>query len=253
MSHSRRCGLCSYDKISCSPAFSSICDPCRKLAELGEKFEETRRMLIGFANERQKLKELANYKHDRIIHRLPVEIASNIFELCMPDSQDLMDLDPSHSTISAIPVQLVLSSVCRRWAAIAHSTSRLWTNLVLCANYLKRPWPNPILVEKWLNRSGNLGISIRLHVPDLFLRQYESTEIINVLNRYCDRWLHLTYQGPLFDLLKLGSADTDQPQLRRLRLTVSRPTSSTSEHQTLKLRPKTAGSGLPRWSLIGTN
>lgn len=198
------------------PASSKVCVPCQKLSALDE-IVNLELGITGLENERQKLKEQMNYIHDRFFHRLPPETAAEIFKFCIPE--DIMDLDlrvvPSRYVVSA---PLILSAVCRRWRNIAHSTPQLWKTLPLpfqASNY--NSFPNSFLVKEWINHAGQLPLSLNVYLSDNS-REDSEVEIINVLNQYSDRWLHLKCKGP-FSLLSQFSSDTqDLPQLRTLNL-----------------------------------
>ncbi|KAF9475113.1 hypothetical protein BDN70DRAFT_274940 [Pholiota conissans] len=236
MSASSRIRTClnSDTHIICTRVLPDICGPCQKPLYLENHPWET----ISLFEKRQKLRELANYNHDRFIHCLPLEIASNIFELCMPDSRNLMDLGISHPDVTTIPFRLILSAVCRRWMAIAHSTPRLWTTLLLCTDPLS--WPDPILVQTWLNRAGNLALSIRLCISnDLAYASWDAIDaMIDALNQYAGRWLQPKYEGPHNFLQRFIYEEQGKPQMRRLHIDISHPIFYTDLMTALKLRPK---------------
>ncbi|KAJ7625283.1 hypothetical protein DFH06DRAFT_1229042 [Mycena polygramma] len=89
---------------------------------------------------------------------LPVEITSQIFVYCLPDSDDARDVSP-------LDAPLVLGRVCSTWRNIALSTPQLWTFLSLS---IDRNAYSPTLfsaLKQWLLRSRNFPLSIRLHHP----------------------------------------------------------------------------------------
>ncbi|KAF9475117.1 hypothetical protein BDN70DRAFT_275101 [Pholiota conissans] len=218
------CHYCNYQargvEFLCNPSASSACAPCQTLSEIDQKIKETRRMLIGLAKERQELKKQANHNHDRIIHHLPLEVASKIFELSMP--WDVEKLDIPRASKYAISAPFILSSVCRRWRDIAHSTPQLWANLIICdRNPHFCTLPAPSIVEDMIVRARNFPLSI------IFYGIYESNQavairkIIYLLARHSKRWADFRYEGPSQLLSYLPTDDEDLPLLRRLHLTVT--------------------------------
>ncbi|KAF9480313.1 hypothetical protein BDN70DRAFT_877823 [Pholiota conissans] len=226
------CNLLADVEYQCDREGPNACDTCRKLFDIQDKIAETRLLLAGLKRESQKLSEQANHHHDRLIHRLPPEITSNIFEFCIPDN--IMDLkfgDPDKPvpeyTVSA---PLVLSAVCRKWRAIAHSTPQIWRAIPLICppnSYSdNEPLFKDTLVEEWIGRSGRLPLSINFYSstsekvfwtedgPDSTIQAVVKT--IEVLNSVSHRWLNLRYSGSNSLLSYFSSDEQDLPQLRTL-------------------------------------
>jgi len=122
-----------------------------------------------------------------ITKRLPPEIMSEIFILCPPLTTHSPRLNDFHRDIS---LPLSLSSVCRLWRSIAHSTPALWTSFRI---YIpSRDFPQRIQQAKqWLSRSRQLPLSIRiLSHPSVSLNPLDPRvgELIDLVNSYSHRW-----------------------------------------------------------------
>ncbi|KAF9475111.1 hypothetical protein BDN70DRAFT_884122 [Pholiota conissans] len=228
------CQYCDYipDPNLCNPA--DACESCRELAEVEEQIRKT---LIHLAKERQRLKEKINHTHDRMIHRLPVEVASIIFEFCVTGCRNgVIGADLSRSSRYTISAPFILSAVCRQWRMIVHSTPQLWNTLLLYArpNYLLPP----NLVEHSIDHSGDLPLSINIYFPSYFA-QNSVDHIIDVLNRYTHRWSQMKYIGPSDTFMKLASSNQDLPQLHTLYINPLNDTShDPSRSEAIKLNSK---------------
>ncbi|KAF9480613.1 hypothetical protein BDN70DRAFT_599780 [Pholiota conissans] len=211
----------------------NACESCRKLSELQNKIKETKRLLNGLKRVYREVKEQANHHHDPFIHRLPPEIASKIFEFCIPD---IMALDLSDRSLHSheLWAPLVLSAVCRRWRSISHSTPQLWRNLpLICDPHSggdmeeEEQWvlTRRQLVRQWIDRAGELPISINFYssTEDYILDLYEDSanrayQMIDVLNDYAHRWQYLKFSGHLKILYTFSTDTHSLPQLRMLEL-----------------------------------
>lgn len=83
--------------------------------------------------------------------KLAFELLGEIFFHCLPP-----DTDP----ISSKNGPLLLVQVCHRWREVAFATPRLWQVI-----QMRRKWTeNPIFIlDLFLNKSGNLPVTITLH------------------------------------------------------------------------------------------
>ncbi|KAF9478918.1 hypothetical protein BDN70DRAFT_879415 [Pholiota conissans] len=209
-----QCHYCNYlphHEYLCDPTGPGVCQPCKRLAEIEEQVKSIRRMLVGLENERQTLKTQVNRHHDRLIHRLPREIVSEIFEFCLPE--DLMEAEfegiPPKYSLSA---PLVISAICRTWRAIALSAPRLWKTITIWSRFL----PSAILVQNWIDRAGQLPLSIVLRLP--FGEDETAIPIINTLTRYSKRWQELRCRMPAHLFSHFPTGIEDLPELRTLHL-----------------------------------
>ncbi|KDR78756.1 hypothetical protein GALMADRAFT_137766 [Galerina marginata CBS 339.88] len=167
------------------------CTPCVEMELLEERIFETKIALEKMLKRHTELRARMNRSHNPIIHRLPPELPSYIFELCVPIN--------SPSTSSMIDIELcaplIIGAVCRGWRQIAWSTPRIWTFISI----LLEPQKFPVryeLAREWLNRSGQLPLTIHITAPATISPSLDSHfgPMIEFINQHSSRWkeLHLT-------------------------------------------------------------
>ncbi|KAJ7120475.1 hypothetical protein C8R43DRAFT_900795 [Mycena crocata] len=116
---------------------------------------------LGSAISRQKqaLRDLEKTKSDAEcqlnsildpMERLPLEISSEIFMLCLPGSH----------VPHPISVPMVLLAICHAWSDIALSTPLLWTAIDIDSQRTSRFYK---LFEVWLARARSLPLTLSLH------------------------------------------------------------------------------------------
>ncbi|KAJ7282739.1 hypothetical protein C8J57DRAFT_1463359 [Mycena rebaudengoi] len=88
---------------------------------------------------------------DPIVARLPVELLSEIFILCLPDSSE------RHPNPRTVP--LILLRICTAWANIARSTPALWDTI-----HVQFPRADGFehLFDSYLARSRSRGLALTL-------------------------------------------------------------------------------------------
>ncbi|PPQ82926.1 hypothetical protein CVT26_004962 [Gymnopilus dilepis] len=152
-----------------------------------------------------------NEHHDPIILRLPPELASRIFEFCIPESTTQVD------------DRFALISVCQGWRRIALSTPTLWAQCTL--PLLGESRPGPQILKEWLERSQALPLKMIIHafpgtVPHVGSREYnEARALIQVLNSCSERWNDLSLALiPTILLNLLEGNDKGAPALESLTL-----------------------------------
>ncbi|KAF9478592.1 hypothetical protein BDN70DRAFT_879832 [Pholiota conissans] len=224
----------------CKSKDASPCTSCQQLLEIQRKISETRIMLTKtrvllnhLKDERPKIKEQANYCHDPFIHRLPMEIASTIFKFCISDGVIDLGLKGRRLGTQTNHIPLILSGVCRRWRSIAYSDPQLWKNvrITLYPAYNIAVQPTSTLVKEWLDRTGDLPLSIDFHAAEdwEYGEEWRTTkeidisqikEIIYTLKDESHRWLNFNFEGPLSMLSCFFHGERDILQLRTLQLTV---------------------------------
>ncbi|KAF8970167.1 hypothetical protein BDZ97DRAFT_1754169 [Flammula alnicola] len=135
-----------------------------------------------------------------------------IFHLCIPEG--FLDQDIAYVN----PTPLILSSVCETWRRIAHATPQLWTSLPLHIGP-RNAHLLPQLAQEWIDRSGQLPLSINLcvntpdHLPDTLVHR-----LIAVVNEYSTRWTYLRFRGSSKFLSMIIGSSQGAPQLQTLKL-----------------------------------
>ncbi|KAF9471818.1 hypothetical protein BDN70DRAFT_887715 [Pholiota conissans] len=167
-------------------------------------------MLVGLEKECVKLKAQVNKHHDPLLNRLPPEIVAEVFEQCIP--AELPSVDPNcfleEHTITA---PLTISAVCKGWRNIAFSTPRLWKLLSI-----RPPTVSSIgLIKNWIDRAGQLPLSILLHLPD---EDETAVQIMGIIKQYSTRLLDLRLRSCSALLSHFPSGIHDLPTLRSLHL-----------------------------------
>ncbi|KAK6977978.1 F-box domain-containing protein [Favolaschia claudopus] len=131
-------------------------------------------------------KELAQSRLDSYTYpvlTLPPEIVSEVFLHFLPPYPDPPSFTGLHSPIC-------LTHVCTQWRKIALSTPRLWRAIALGDHSWPAPEGGTALAELWLERSGDLPLSI--HVADY--QDYSNglpSTIFSPLLPHRDRWERL--------------------------------------------------------------
>ncbi|KAF8971940.1 hypothetical protein BDZ97DRAFT_1154471 [Flammula alnicola] len=178
------------------------CDPCKRLAELDIQ-------IVKVIEEARRLKSEMNYSHDHLIHRLPPEISSDIFQLCI-------SREPS---VDARYTQVALSSVCQKWRQIAHTTPQLWTTVFLSVSH-HNALSVPRWAQEWIDRSGQLPLSIGLFIKAENNYYSVNPDVIAVINQCSSRWRDLTYEGPSSLLSYFVGESQWASQLQTLKLDI---------------------------------
>jgi hypothetical protein len=201
-----------------------------------------------------------NAIHDPFIHKLPPEIGSHIFRLCLPTLyfEDIdFDLWTEAETSALV---LRLGAVSRKWCQLAWATPDLWDTLYLMIHpSMKRSLAEslPGLLREWLSRSGMRPLTIFfLHFgcseegdysPPYNDPSRESTVkalefatdlVIEVINSHWSRWrnFHLNVDA-VADIPKRLCGSLLQPnQIFRLELQVTGETSPTQKF-VMKTKP----------------
>ncbi|THG99888.1 hypothetical protein EW145_g7178 [Phellinidium pouzarii] len=154
-----------------------------------------------------------NYMLPSPIPRLPPEILSMIFWHAIPRRSDFVE--PS---IHAAP--LLLCRVCKQWRDLTERTPELWSSISL---FLLRPYVNATQAfEKWISRSGNCPLSIKVVVLTCFAdtrsekHLHPLTDFMYNISKQSHRWLIADISVPGHYMEKLLA--NEAPILRRLTL-----------------------------------
>ncbi|KDR78752.1 hypothetical protein GALMADRAFT_244302 [Galerina marginata CBS 339.88] len=169
----------------------TACIPCVEMELLEERISETKTALKKMLKRHAELRARMNRAHNPIIHRLPPELPSYIFELCVP----LNNTSTSPMTDIERCAPLIIGAVCRGWRQIAWSTPRIWTFISIFLESQKFPVRYE-LAREWLNRSGQLPLTIHITAPATISPSLDSRlgPMIEFINQHSSRWkeLHLT-------------------------------------------------------------
>ncbi|KAJ7755902.1 hypothetical protein B0H16DRAFT_1540049 [Mycena metata] len=106
------------------------------------------------------------------ISKLPVEITSEIFTLCLPSVRSLRDFDSSDEQWGGEhifappygPTSMILSKICRSWREISFSTPALWSTVPLDLNETPEKVLSSMemfasIVDEWISRSHRQPLS----------------------------------------------------------------------------------------------
>ncbi|KAF9483166.1 hypothetical protein BDN70DRAFT_990634 [Pholiota conissans] len=191
-----RCRFCHYPRTSSDGPIrtsqdTSSCLPCRKVAELDEQIQTLRKKTIELEEQRREWKTQVNDIHDGLTNKLPIEVAAEIFNLCLPVDICSWDLSYSHGIRIRRCSPLVLSAVSQRWRKTAHATPRLWADVPLHINETTMP-SLPELTTEWIERSGQQPLSINIYTPT---NSKFAQDIINIICAYASRWKHFAFSG----------------------------------------------------------
>ncbi|CAA7271179.1 unnamed protein product [Cyclocybe aegerita] len=117
------------------------------MKHLFSRIDETKALLIRLLDERQILKTEMNLFHDPL-NKLPPELVSRIFTLCMFAEEERQPYYPFFSAFPHVTrPPLIFGTVRKRWRNIAWSTPRLWTRLNLYLNPDIVNWQTQITEE----------------------------------------------------------------------------------------------------------
>ena len=189
--------LCSR----CGDAVEEGCDPRDELAELDVLLERIKL-------KRYDLKRKINQHHSPIVHLLPPDVMSTIFEFCVPDFADRQLLQKDFS------FSLSLGAICSYWRDIAWSTPSLWSSLVVRVVNKHDPHIIAGVAQEWLARSGQLPLYIRIfaHINET------ASALVHIINRYSTRWSDLDLSIPRGCYQYFHAIDNHAPTLKSIQL-----------------------------------
>ncbi|KAG2141882.1 hypothetical protein DEU56DRAFT_940342 [Suillus clintonianus] len=137
--------------------------------------------------------------HNRLrsaLWRLPTEILSHIFYLCLPDVPRLSMLQPP----SPLTAPMLLTGICQQWREVAVGVPGLWRMLSVTVN--DHHWQRAVFCyDIFLKRSQGLPLSLALQCS-----KNHSTKLQSLLHPYVKQILSLSINCPQVQGL-------DQPEL----------------------------------------
>ncbi|KAF8902288.1 hypothetical protein CPB84DRAFT_1846448 [Gymnopilus junonius] len=139
------------------------------------------------------------------LHCLPPELIASIFQLCIlaglqESPSDEIDRSRGGGSDYIETKPWTLGCVCRSWKQIAWTSPSVWTvfKFHLNSKPFAQNWAE--IMKTWFTRSGQLPLFIR------FTNSFSHAEIceaptkfsplINLVNRYLDRWYQLELDLP---------------------------------------------------------
>ena len=180
-----------------------------------EELAELDALLERLTLKRYDLRRKINQLHSPIIRRLPPDVTSTIFEFCLPYFEDNQLYSYTEDTIS---IPLSLGAICTYWREIAWSTPSLWSSLVVFVPN------NPSimatgLAQEWLDRSGQLPLSIRI-----ISTSYNNaiSEVVEIVNQYSNRWSELDLYIPDYYYHDFHATNNHAPILKFIRFHCSK-------------------------------
>ncbi|KAF8170081.1 hypothetical protein BJ912DRAFT_998303, partial [Pholiota molesta] len=188
-----------YDPSKCALNLGGTsCEACRSLAKVDSdkspKKESTYGIVTtaGLEYKKRLLRTQINHRHDPFVHRMPIEIASQIFISFLEDDDTTEghDFFRSSNRRRGWAAPLLLASVCHTWRKIALSTPQLWTFLHV---HLSKSSNIPIYTEltgQWLGRSGQLPLSIGLSFADTY-PSHTVAPLFDIIRECSPRWRQL--------------------------------------------------------------
>ncbi|THU93087.1 hypothetical protein K435DRAFT_757724 [Dendrothele bispora CBS 962.96] len=174
--------------------------PEQELQNIDKEIARLDTLLHDLRSRREKVVSYI-HKHRRLlspIHRIPPEIIAELFNHCLPSAH------PPTRDLSEAP--LLLTLVCKQWREIAFNTPCLWAALhiyiphsrVSDEEFMDRRKKG---IKQWLERSGNLPISLSLtHQSGSDVQVYSEktplSSLMECLIEHSPRWKDLILNVP---------------------------------------------------------
>jgi len=199
------------EPITCVALAGGPCSACRERATIRQKIKQLEEELAKLKAKHDTVTATMNAIHDPFIHKLPPEIGSHIFRLCLPalSNGEHLEATLNLQEDSSSPEILRFGAVCRMWRQLAWTTPGLWNTLYLRIGlWTRRSLVEslPGLVSEWLKRSGSLPLTIFFrHYPAYGDESSDEDEseanrgtldvtirlVIETLNLHSQRWQNL--------------------------------------------------------------
>jgi len=163
-------GLCSRCKgvdaedqpVLCTVSDGGPCSACKEREAIRDQIEQLEEEIAKLKAKHQALGGRMNAIHDPFIHKLPPEIGSYIFRLCLP-TLDFEDTEEWIEAATSTTRVLGLGAVCRKWRHLAWATPDLWDTLfitILPSTRRSLAEALPGLLREWLSRSWMRPLTI---------------------------------------------------------------------------------------------
>jgi hypothetical protein len=223
------CCLCDSGTTSPAPKCKNTsCRICLNVANLDTEINQAVVALQRLLTKRCDLLSERNHTHD-IMHRLPLELKTRIFELALPIRDkwggDFEDEWPQGKSPS------YLTSICRNWRDIAQSNPFLWSTIPIVLGTPSTSDPNWVdFVYDWIQRSRNSPLTLHISIyDDVSVEDMKKDELEEQLNDVLDvmaqcpnEWQSLFLEVPFSFLKIFHDGDNDFKShlltVRRLRI-----------------------------------
>ncbi|KAF9474206.1 hypothetical protein BDN70DRAFT_866582 [Pholiota conissans] len=186
-----------YDPTRCTVnSGGSSCEACLTLAKIDSETLSSSSAYgrtSGVEYRKRALKTQINQRHDPFIHRMPVEIASQIFVSFLEDESVVGNDCFLRSSTRELAwfAPLLLASVCHTWRKIALSTPQLWTFLHVHLSDASSVPTYTDLTRRWLRRTGQLPLSISLSFSGTYA-SHTVSPLFDVIRECSSRWRQLS-------------------------------------------------------------
>ena len=152
------------------------CEVCREIAEVELEIEGLHSRLMALHEKHRTLRIKRNNSYN-IISKLPYDIVSNIFLLCLPQIDKERSPDDRDCLDFSTPcLPLTLGAVCDSWRRLVHSIPRLWTTISI--DIYKS---NLQGVSHYLQLSRSATLVVRLHAHSDYASASVSVRILDVI------------------------------------------------------------------------
>ncbi|KAH7913184.1 hypothetical protein BJ138DRAFT_978325, partial [Hygrophoropsis aurantiaca] len=121
------------------------------------------------------------------LRSFPVELLQEIFKHCLPNARYICP--------SPRQAPLLLGQICRRWRAIAHATSELWTSIALVDFGTWTSEPYLTMVDQWLSNAGSRPLWISIASAVRMLRGSPPSELVQLINSHSADFYEVSVQG----------------------------------------------------------
>ncbi|PPQ96523.1 hypothetical protein CVT26_010450 [Gymnopilus dilepis] len=203
------------------------CEACLELKQVEDQMMSgTTDAMEGLIEHHRKVRTRLNQAHDPLVHKVPVEITSYIFQLSMPP----IPADNNLRNMKSVELQAptILSAVCTAWRQLTLSTPQLWTFSKVRLSPSDRDGQSNRKFEdhcsffhERLRRSGQLPLKICVLAWDSASYNPLAIGVVQAIALCCSRWqildldfrfcwnlshllLGKTYQAPNLQALRLN-------------------------------------------------
>ncbi|KAF8152222.1 hypothetical protein B0H34DRAFT_784505 [Crassisporium funariophilum] len=170
-------------------------------------------MEMGMRMERLTLSDPDHFRQEVVTPsnpsaRLPTELLSEIFLLCVDGVMDMRN---------TIYTPLLLSKICSRWRSAAIANPQLWARLFLQLSELNLPHQNQTaLVNTWMERSGACPLTVYVFWEEqTFLTTHP---VLDVLMEHSTRWHTMFFYLPFLVFRSFSRVRNRLPLLTDLSL-----------------------------------